>query len=61
MNDAILVLNGGSSSLKFAVFQQRDDLHLLVRGSISSIRQRPRLHVAPTALSSGIDRSLGAG
>ncbi|RWC98280.1 MAG: acetate/propionate family kinase [Mesorhizobium sp.] len=61
MNDAFLVLNGGSSSLKFAVFQQRDDLHLLVRGSISSIRQRPRLHVAPTALSSGIDRSLGAG
>lgn len=61
MNDAILVLNGGSSSLKFAVFQQRDDLHLLVRGSISSIRQRPRLHVAPTALSPGIDRSLGAG
>ncbi|TGV29083.1 acetate kinase, partial [bacterium M00.F.Ca.ET.168.01.1.1] len=24
MTDAILVLNGGSSSLKFAVFQQRD-------------------------------------
>ncbi|MET3592106.1 acetate kinase [Mesorhizobium shonense] len=61
MTGAILVLNGGSSSLKFAVFQQRDDLHLLVRGSVSSIGRRPRLHVAPTAVSPEIDRSLGDG
>ncbi|RUU13069.1 acetate/propionate family kinase [Mesorhizobium sp. USDA-HM6] len=61
MTDAILVLNGGSSSLKFAVFQQRDDLHLLVRGSVSSIGCQPRLHVAPTAVSPEIDRSLGDG
>ena len=59
MTDAILVLNGGSSSLKFAVFQWRDDLHLLVRGSVSSIGERPRLHVAPTAMTPPFDRSLG--
>jgi len=61
MTDATLVLNGGSSSLKFAVFQQRDELHLLVRGSVSSIRDHPRLHVAPTALLPEVDRSLGNG
>lgn len=59
MSDAILVLNGGSSSLKFAVFQGRDDLPLLVRGSVSSIGQRPRLHVSPTATTPSFDRSLG--
>ena len=59
MTDAILVLNGGSSSLKFAVFQQRDELHLLVRGSVSSIGRSPRLHIAPTAFSPEIDRGLG--
>ncbi len=37
MTDAILVLNGGSSSLKFAAFHGRGELHLLVRGSVSSI------------------------
>ncbi|TIO49860.1 MAG: acetate/propionate family kinase [Mesorhizobium sp.] len=61
MTDAILVLNGGSSSLKFALFQERGELPLLARGSVSSIGHRPRLHVAPTALSPGIDRSLGDG
>ncbi|RUW49096.1 acetate/propionate family kinase [Mesorhizobium sp. M1A.F.Ca.ET.072.01.1.1] len=59
MTDAILVLNGGSSSLKFAVFQQRSELHLLVRGSVSSIGHHPRLQVAPSELSREIDRSLG--
>lgn len=59
MTDAILVLNGGSSSLKFAVFQWRDELHLLVRGSVSSIGERPRLRVAPTAMTPPFDRNLG--
>ena len=59
MTDAILVLNGGSSSLKFAAFQGGDELHLLVRGSVSSIGERPRLHVAPTATTPPFDRSLG--
>lgn len=61
MTDAILVLNGGSSSLKFAVFQQRDELHLSVRGSVSSIGHSPRLHIAPSAFSPEIDRSLVGG
>ncbi|WP_027054323.1 acetate/propionate family kinase [Mesorhizobium erdmanii] len=59
MTDVILVLNGGSSSLKFAAFQGRDELHLLVRGSVSSMGERPRLHVAPTATTPPFDRSLG--
>ncbi|TPK99007.1 MULTISPECIES: acetate/propionate family kinase [unclassified Mesorhizobium] len=59
MTDVILVLNGGSSSLKFAAFQGRDELHLLVRGSVSSIGERPRLHVAPTATTPPFDRSFG--
>ncbi|WP_027169460.1 acetate/propionate family kinase [Mesorhizobium sp. WSM3224] len=59
MTDEFLVLNGGSSSLKFAVFQARDELHLLARGSVSSIGERPRLHVAPTATTPPFDRSLG--
>ncbi|TGQ53124.1 acetate/propionate family kinase [Mesorhizobium sp. M1C.F.Ca.ET.193.01.1.1] len=61
MSDAILVLNGGSSSLKFALFQRREELHLLVRGSVSSIGSHPRLHIASTAFSPEIDRSLGDG
>ncbi|TPL37250.1 acetate/propionate family kinase [Mesorhizobium sp. B2-4-6] len=59
MTGVILVLNGGSSSLKFAAFQGRDELHLLVRGSVSSIGERPRLHVAPTATTPPFDRRLG--
>ncbi|RUW33824.1 MULTISPECIES: acetate/propionate family kinase [unclassified Mesorhizobium] len=61
MIGTILILNGGSSSLKFALFQERGELPLLARGSVSSIGYRPRLHVAPMALSPGIDRSLGDG
>lgn len=58
---ATLVLNGGSSSLKFALFEERGELRLLARGSVSSICRQPRLHVAPTALSPEVDRSLGDG
>lgn len=36
-----LVLNAGSSSLKFAVY--RDDLHLVVKGQVSGIGSTPRL------------------
>ncbi|MBZ9798484.1 acetate/propionate family kinase [Mesorhizobium sp. ES1-4] len=61
MNDAILVLNGGSSSLKFAVFEAREDLSLLLRGSVSSIRRNPRLRTEATAASPEVDRSLGGG
>ena len=39
----ILVLNAGSSSLKFAVFN--GELKLLVKGQVSGIGSRPRLEV----------------
>ncbi|MCE9554029.1 MAG: acetate/propionate family kinase [Planctomycetes bacterium] len=42
MTDALLVLNGGSSSLKFSVFQT-GDLGLLVRGQVEGIGTGPRL------------------
>jgi acetate kinase len=38
-----LVLNAGSSSLKFAVFD--DDLSLILKGQVSGIGSRPRLEV----------------
>jgi acetate kinase len=59
MTDAILVLNGGSSSLKFAVFEERDQLPLLLRGNVSSLDRRPRLRVEAAAGRSKIDRSMG--
>ena len=59
MTDAILVLNGGSSSLKFAVFEASAELPVLLRGNVSSLGQHPRLHVAAAAGSPEIDRSLG--
>ncbi|PBB65725.1 acetate kinase [Mesorhizobium sp. WSM4312] len=58
MTDAILVLNGGSSSLKFAVFGRRGELPLLLRGNVSSLGQQPRLRVEAVAGSSKVDRSL---
>jgi len=61
MVDAILVLNGGSSSLKFAVFEARDGLPLLLRGSISSLGERPRLRVEAAGGRPEIDRRLGDG
>ena len=45
MADALLVLNGGSSSLKYSVFTQSQDLPLLLRGSISSMDHKPRMKV----------------
>lgn len=59
MTDALLVLNGGSSSLKFAVFEVCEQLPLLLRGNVSSIGHRPRLRVEAAAGRPGIDRSLG--
>lgn len=58
MSDAILVLNGGSSSLKFAVFERREELPLLLRGNVSSLGHRPRLRVEAAAGRPKIDRSL---
>lgn len=43
MTDAMLVLNAGSSSLKFAVFERKPALALLARGAISSLHDNPVL------------------
>ncbi|PDQ23103.1 acetate kinase [Mesorhizobium sanjuanii] len=61
MTDAILVLNGGSSSLKFAVFEASAEPPALLRGNVSSLGQHPRLHVAAAAGSPEIERNLGEG
>jgi acetate kinase len=45
MTDTILVLNAGSSSLKYAVFEQSDVMRPLLRGNISSLGARPRMAV----------------
>lgn len=45
MTDAVLVLNAGSSSLKFAVYGANDDLPLRLKGAVSRLRQAPRLRV----------------
>ncbi|BCG82476.1 acetate/propionate family kinase [Mesorhizobium sp. 113-3-3] len=61
MTDAVLVLNGGSSSLKFAVFEEQGTLPLLLRGSVSSLGRNPRLRTMATAAASAIDTSVGDG
>jgi len=61
MTDAVLVLNGGSSSLKFAVFEEQGTLPLLLRGSVSSLARNPRLRTVATAAAAAVDKSLGDG
>lgn len=43
MKPAILILNAGSSSVKFAVYAQADTLPVLLRGSITALGSAPRL------------------
>ena len=45
MTDCILALNGGSSSLKFAVYDGGGRLDLIVKGQISRLGSAPRLTV----------------
>ena len=60
MKPAILVLNAGSSSLKFAVYAQTAALPVLLRGGIAALGQASRLSVrSPTAAHH--DRPLGHG
>ena len=42
MTDALLILNAGSSSLKFSVFDARGDLELVLRGQVEAIGTSPR-------------------
>ena len=46
--DAVLVINTGSSSLKFQVFAtgRTNDLVILVKGHLDGIGSRPRLRAA---------------
>ncbi|MER8522151.1 MULTISPECIES: acetate/propionate family kinase [unclassified Mesorhizobium] len=59
MTDAILILNGGSSSLKFAVFEERDGLPVLLRGHIASLGGHPQLHAEAAGDRPEILKSLG--
>ena len=59
MIDATLVLNAGSSSLKFAVFEQVAGLPLLIRGGVSSLESRPRLKVSNSEGEIAKDEKLG--
>lgn len=59
--EAILVLNAGSSSLKFQVFGLRDGgLARQARGQIDGIGVRPRLKVADATGGSLVDRTYEA-
>jgi acetate kinase len=42
MSDALLVLNAGSSSLKFSVFLDEEPPQLLVHGQLEGLRERRR-------------------
>ncbi|MBC7817081.1 MAG: acetate/propionate family kinase [Planctomycetaceae bacterium] len=42
MSDALLILNAGSSSLKFSVFRDSDPPELLLRGQLESLLTEPR-------------------
>src|SRR5262249_37255439 len=42
MSDALLVLNAGSSSLKFAVFLDEEPPHLFLRGQLDGLLTEPR-------------------
>ena len=42
----ILALNAGSSSLKFALYERRASLPLVLKGSVASIHSNPRLRVS---------------
>ena len=57
--EAILVVNAGSSSLKFQVFALRDGgLERRVRGQIDGINVRPHLRAADGSGASLVDRAL---
>src|SRR6516225_4569571 len=61
--DAILVVNAGSSSLKFQVFATRgstDELECLVKGQIDGVGTRPRLRAETPDKKSLIDQTYGA-
>ena len=58
MTPAILVLNAGSSSVKFAVYAQTAALPVLLRGGIAALGHAPRLSVR-SPIAADHDRPLG--
>jgi acetate kinase len=58
LKDAILVLNAGSSSLKFQVFSPEDGLTMHLRGQIEGIGRAPRFIVRNAAGSLVVTRAL---
>src|SRR5215831_18159326 len=61
--DAILVVNAGSSSLKFQVFatgSSADELECLVKGQVDGVGSRPRLRAETPDKKSLIDHTYGA-
>lgn len=45
MSPCLLILNAGSSSLKFSVYEKDDALPLCLRGSVSGLAYAPRLKI----------------
>src|SRR5438045_3058648 len=68
MSGCIAVLNAGSSSLKFAIYEASDGEPLLFRGQIEGIGAKPRLEVddadhhpvAEQAWPDGLDHAAAA-
>ena len=58
MKPALMVLNAGSSSLKFAVYAHTATLSFPLRGSVSALNHAPRLMVRDTKAADS-DRQLG--
>jgi len=64
MTDAILALNAGSSSIKFALYGSRTDttdLAVIANGEIEDIGKTPRLAIRETNGKTAIERELPAG
>ena len=61
MSDAILVLNAGSSSVKFAVYEHADgDLRPVLRGQVAGLGAGPELRVAPAGEAEAVTALEGA-
>ena len=60
MSDRIAVVNAGSSSIKFGVFEMGLDEHLLFKGQVEQIGVAPRLSVRDSAGESLAEKEWGA-
>jgi acetate kinase len=60
MNEALLTINAGSSSVKFALFNTDDDKqpHAILRGSVDNIGHTAQLHARDTQNTSLVEQTL---